>query len=266
LRPPESTPHTRKGHETCFWETKNASGGEELETARNFSGGDCEMKMMRSVFSFLVIVLFSVPLIHGQDLSKYRTFSFGMTLPDLSKQIDAKPDDVKVIHEQPALIEELNWWLPQAYGASRPAEPVSQILFSFYNGALYRMVVTYDSAAIKGLTDEDMIRVLSGKYGEAARPLAEVSFPTNPRYSEVQKVIARWETSSYSLNLFRSSSSNSYAIVMFTKQVDAQAAISIAESIKLEQREAPQKEASRVKKEAQDLEVERQKNIEALRP
>ena len=189
-----------------------------------------------------------------------------MTLTDLSKQIDAKPDDVKVIHSHPAQIEELTWWLPQAYLASRPAEPVSQILFSFYNGALYRMVVTYDSAATKGLTDEDMIRVVSGKYGEATRPVAEISFPTNPRYSETEKVIARWEDPSYSLNLFRSSSSNGYAIVLFAKQTDAQAAVSIAESIKLEQQEAPQKEAARAKKEAQDLEADREKNIEDTSP
>ena len=53
---------------------------------------------------------------------------------------------------------------------------------------------------------------------------------------------------------------------MFAKQLDAQAGVSIAESVKLEQQEAPQKEAARVKKDADDLELERQKNIKTLRP
>jgi len=53
---------------------------------------------------------------------------------------------------------------------------------------------------------------------------------------------------------------------MFTKQLDAQAGISIAESVKLEQQEVPQMEAERVKKEAVALEGERQKNIKTLRP
>jgi hypothetical protein len=53
---------------------------------------------------------------------------------------------------------------------------------------------------------------------------------------------------------------------MFTKQMDAQAGISIAESVKLEQQEAPQKEAARVKKGADDLELDRQKKIKTLRP
>ena len=79
-------------------------------------------------------------------------------------------------------------------------------------------------------------------------------------------MIARWEDSQYSLNLFRSSIPDTFAIVMFNKRLDAQAGISIAESVQLERQEAPQREAARVKKEADDLEGERQKNIEVLRP
>jgi hypothetical protein len=224
--------------------------------------------MMRSLvvsLLMIVVILLSASLVHAQDLSKYRNFSFGMTVADLSKQIDQKPANAAVLHERPALIEELTWWPPQPYGAARPAEPVDQMLFSFYNGALYRMLMTYDSSATKGLTDEDMIRAVSAKYGTATRPVAVVNFPTNPSYHATEKVVARWEDSQYSLNLFRSSG-DTFAIVMFTKQVDAQAGISIAESVKLDQQEAPQKEAARVKKVADDLEGERQKNIKTLRP
>jgi len=172
----------------------------------------------------------------------------------VSKQVDRQPVEAEVIHQQPVLIQELTWWPPQAYDSSRPAEPVEKILFSFYNGALYRMLVTYDRSAIKGLTDEDMIRVVSAKYGAATRPVADVNFPTNPSYRATEKVIARWEDSQYSLNLLRSSWSNTFSIVMFTKQLDAQAGISIAESVKLEQQEVSQMEAERVKKEAVALE------------
>ena len=226
--------------------------------------------MMRSlVVSFVMIVvsLLSTPQVHAQDLSRYRNFSFGTTVADLSKQIDQKPANAAVLHERPALIQELTWWPPQPYGTLRPAEPVDQLLFSFYNGALYRMLVTYENSATKGLTDEDMIRVISAKYGLATRPVAAVvNFPMNPSYKATEKVIARWEDSQYSLNLFRSSGSDTFALVMFTKQLDAQAGVSIAESVKLEHEEAPQKQAARVKKAADDLEGERQKNIKTLRP
>jgi hypothetical protein len=53
---------------------------------------------------------------------------------------------------------------------------------------------------------------------------------------------------------------------MFAKQIDAQAGVSIVESVKLEEQEAPQREADRTKKAADDLEGERQKNIKTLRP
>jgi len=224
--------------------------------------------MMRSLvvcFLMIVVILLSTPLIHAQDLSQYRHFSFGMTVTDVCKLVDAKPADITVVHERPALIEELTWWPPQPYGPSRPAEPVDQLLFSFDNGALYRMLVTYDSSATKGLTDEDMIRVVSAKYGGATRPVAVVNFPMNPSYKATEKVIARWEDSQYSLNLFRSYG-DTFAIVMFAKQLDVQAGVSIAESVKLDQEEAPQKEAARAKKNAEDLELERQKNIKTLRP
>jgi hypothetical protein len=224
------------------------------------------MRIMRSLVVSLAMILLFAPAIHGQDLSKYRNFSFGTSLASVSKQVDRQPTEAEAIHQQPALIQELTWWPPQPYGSSRPAEPVEKILFSFYDGALYRMLVTYDSSAIKGLTDEDMVRVVSAKYGAATRPVTDVNFPTNPSYRATEKVIARWQDSQYSLNLFRSSWSDAFAIVMFSKELDAQAGVSIAESVRLEQQERPQKEAARVKKEAKDLEGERQKNIKTLRP
>jgi hypothetical protein len=224
-----------------------------------------KLKTISAVLVALGMILLSTPLIHAQDLARYRNFSLGTSLVNISKQIDEKPADATVVHEHPALIEELTWWPPQPYGPSRPAEPVGQVRFSFYNGALYRMLVTYDSSATKGLTAEDMIRVVSTKYGTATRPIAVVNFPNNPSYHATEKVVARWEDSQYSVNLFQSFG-DTFALVMFTKQLDAQASTSIAESVKLEEQEAPQREAARVKKDADDLELDRQKNIKTLRP
>ncbi|HXP81207.1 MAG TPA: hypothetical protein VN976_14985 [Verrucomicrobiae bacterium] len=224
------------------------------------------MKMLsRAAIAFVMAVL-CVPLIHAQDLSKYRNFSFGMSAASVSKLAEEKLADVIVVHERPALIQELTWYPPLPFESVRPAEPVQKVLFSFYNGELYRILVTYDSDAVKGLTSEDMIQMLSAKYGTATRPAAEVNFPTNDAYRATEKVIARWEDPQYSLNLFRSSMSDTFAVVLFAKQLDAQAAAAIAESVKLERQEAPQVEAARVKQAAVDLEAERQKNIKALRP
>lgn len=224
------------------------------------------MKMMRNAVVSFVLVLFTATLIYGQDLSKYRNFSFGMSVASVSKQADREIANPEVIHQRPTLIEESTWYPPQPFGSSRPAEPVEKVLFSFYNGELYRMLVTYDNAAIKGLTDDDMIRVISAKYGSATRPVADVIFPTNPSYRATEKVVARWEDSQYSFNLFRSSASDTFAIVMFDKRLDTEAGVAIAESVRLEKQEAPQREAARLKTENDALEGERQKNIKTLRP
>jgi hypothetical protein len=234
--------------------------------ARRSQEGDTKMKMIRRGAIALALFMFSAPLIYGQDLSKYRNFSFGMSLASVSKQVGRHPIEAEVIYQQPALIQELTWYPPQPYDTSSPAEPVEKVLFSFNNGELYRMLVTYDSSAIKGLTDEDMIRVVSAKYGVATRPVTSVNFPTNPSYRASEKVVARWEDSQYSFNLLRPSASNTFAIVMFDKRLDAQAGAFIAESVLVEQLEAPQEEADRVKKQADDLERDRQKNLKTLRP
>ena len=224
------------------------------------------MKTRRMVIC-LAIILLSAPLIDGQDLSKYSIFSFGMSLADLSTWTDQKPTEANLIHQRPAVIQELTWWPPLASGPRR-AEPVRQILFSFYNGELYRILVTYDRYVTGGLPAEDMVRTMSAKYGTATRPTAEINFPTNEtgEYGTTENVIVRWEDSQYSFNLFRSPLSNTFGLVMFSKRLEAQAEAAIAKSLKLEGREDPQKEVARVKKEADDLEKSRQKNIKAFLP
>jgi len=224
------------------------------------------MKMIRRATIVFAIIALCHPLIHAQDLSKYRNFSFGMRTASVLKLTEEKPAELITIHEQPALIQELTWYPPLLFASPRPAEPVQKVLFSFYNGELYRMVVTYDSDATKGLTNEDMIRILAVKYGTATNPPAEVNVPPDDAYGAKENVIARWEDPQHSLDLSRSSMLDTFEVVLFAKELNALAATAIAESVKLERQEAPQKEAARVKQAAVDLEADRQKNIKALLP
>jgi hypothetical protein len=224
------------------------------------------MKIMRSVGIPLVMLLLSAPLIRGQDLSKYRDFSLGMSLPKLSSQVDLKPLQTKLIQKHPAVIQELACWPGSSSDYSRQTDSVWQIFFSFYNGELFRILVTYDRAATHGLTTEDVVQAISTKYGTPTRPAVEISFPTNELYRSTEKVIARWEDSQNSINLVRSRFLNSFALVMFSKRLDAQADAAIAKSIKLEGQEDPQKEIDRQKKETDDLEAARQKNRKIFRP
>src|SRR5260370_17023890 len=101
------------------------------------------MKMMRCVVLSLVMVLLSAPVIHGQDLSKYRNLSLGMSLVELSNQVDLKPLQTKLIHKHLAVIQELTWWPRESSGPSLQAHTFSQLSFTFYHAQLSPTFVPY---------------------------------------------------------------------------------------------------------------------------
>lgn len=209
---------------------------------------------MTTARSLAVLVFGAVlwmPLIEAQDLSRYREYQFGMSLPAVAKQADVKQSDAKAVHQRPAMIQELEW-RPQ-HSASPESDPVKDVLFSFYNGELFRMVVNYDPDKTQGLTNEDLVGAISATYGIPTRPAAKtITFSSAQGYSETEKILARWEDAQYSLNLFRSSYPSTFGIVAFSKRLDAIARLAIINSIRLDQQEAPQREIERQKKEAQE--------------
>ncbi len=163
------------------------------------------MKTVRNILICVAAILLSVPLAYTQDLSKYRNFSLGTSLIAISRQVNQRPAEASVIHQSPALIQELTWWPMPSYQSSTPVDPVQQILFSFYNGALYKMLVTYDSSTTEGLTAEDMVRAISAKYGAATIPIVAAGSLGNTTYGATQTLIAQWENLQYSVILSRTS-------------------------------------------------------------
>lgn len=195
----------------------------------------------------------SAPLIDAQDLSTYREFQLGTNLLAVAKQAGMETADARLIHQRPAVIQELEWQ-PQHFrgGLSLLTDPVREILFSFYNGELFRMVVNYDRSRTEGLTDEDMIEAISAEYGTATKPAAEITFSSSQVYNDSEKVIARWEDSEYSFNLFRSTYQPTFGMVVFSKPLDVLARAAIVEAIRLDEQEAPQREIERQGKQGQE--------------
>ncbi len=90
-----------------------------------------------------------------------------MNLPTVAKQADVKQSDARAVHQRPAIIEELEW-RPQSFLRTSPqaqGDPLKDVLFSFYNGELFRMVVNYDPDKTQGLTNDDMVSAISATYG-----------------------------------------------------------------------------------------------------
>jgi|SRR5579862_2265871 len=225
------------------------------------------MKTARNIVICVAAILLSVPLAYTQDLSRYRNFSLGTSLIQVSRQVNEKPAEASVIHQRPALIQELTWWPMPSYQSSTPVDPVQQILFSFYNGALYKMVVTYDGSTTEGLTAEDMTRAISARYGIATIPIAAPPASlASTTYGDTQAPIAQWEDLQYSVIVSRTSSLHSFQLVICMKQLNDQAEAASVAAAKQEREDAPQMEIARVKKAADDLETARQNNLKSFRP
>jgi hypothetical protein len=220
---------------------------------------------------FAISILWTVlasPLAYAADLSGYRDFQFGMNLPAVAKLAGMNSSEARLIHQRPELIQELNWQPGRSSGLSPDAGAVKDVLFSFCNDELFRIVVNYDRFRTEGLTAEDMIEAISAKYGTAARPAAEIIFPSI--YNETVKVIARWEDPQYSFNLVRSSYQPVFALVLYSKRLDARAQTAVTEALRLDEQEAPRREAERQRKQDEENHVKDEKarlaNIVSFRP
>jgi hypothetical protein len=219
-----------------------------------------ELQPQRSFDFLLQAVPVSAPLSYPRDLSRYREFQFGMNLLAVAKQADVEPSTARVVHQRPALIQELEWRPQRALGASAEADPVRDVLFSFYNGELFRVLVNYDQYKTEGLTNEDMVEAISSKYGAATRPAGKIIlFSSFHVYNDSEKVIARWEDSQYSFNLFRSSYQPTFGLLVFSKRLDRSAGAAIAEAMRLDELEAPQREIERQRKQEEESRAAQEK-------
>jgi hypothetical protein len=206
--------------------------------------------MSRSAFiSVFALGMSPAPSFAG-DLSRYRDFQLGTDLATIASQVGASPSQAKVIHRRPALIQEVRW-RPQALGSSPQTEAAEELVFSFYAGELFRIVVNYDRYETEGLTANDVVDAISATYGMAAKPFA-LGQAAQPPYGDHVEVLARWQDPQYRLELTRSSYGPSFNLTVVLKKLEAAARADILEAKRLDDQEAPQREAARVASEEQE--------------
>jgi hypothetical protein len=215
----------------------------------------------------------SIPLPPTQapDLSRYREFRLGMTLPAVAKQTDMELSDVTVIHQRPVLIQELNWRLPPSEDSPSGADPVEDVTFAFYEGQLFRMAVNYEQGRTEGLTADDLVKAISVTYGSATMPVGKsiiVSSAIVDSFS--MKVVARWENPQYLISLLGANDQANFELIVASKPMDVLARAASVKAVRLEEQEAPQREIARQKQQDDDdralLAKARQTNQAAFRP
>jgi len=193
----------------------------------------------------------------AEDLSRYRNFQFGTDLDAVTKLTAVNPPRLTDISRRPALIQELGW-RPQPLGTSSKPEPVEQMVFQFYNGKLFRIVVTYDRHETEGLTAGDFAEAISASYGVAVKSASSLP-PATDSYQEREELIARWEDPQYRYDLILSADKTSFQLVGVSKELEVPAQAAALEAKRLDDLEAPQREAARMVSEQADAKARLEK-------
>lgn len=220
-------------------------------------------------------VLLAVSLVFGgqsasaQDLSRYRDYALGGSLQSILAASGAHPTEARTVHERPAIIQQLRWRAPFTRSGD-PADPVQDVAFSFYNDALYLVVVTYDRQRTAGLTNSDILDSLSAAYGPAVLASARTRFDVPSAALGGSIVVARWQDAETLLTLVRAEDTPEFQLVLASKTTGARAQSAIREAIRLDAVEAPRRELEQRRKDASEEADARNKarvtNKAAFRP
>jgi len=204
----------------------------------------------------------------GADLSQYRGFKLGIDLSTVAKAAGLSAEQAKTVHSRPALIQELAW-RPQPLGPSAQTDAAKEVVFSFYDGQLFRITISYDRYVTEGLTTNDYIDAISRTYGMSSPPDAQEAAVLARRGDEEQ-VMAKWQDSQYRFELIRSEYGPTFKLVGILKRLEESSRVALIEAARLDDKEAPQREAERNTKDDETerarLEKARLVNKPAFRP
>jgi hypothetical protein len=228
------------------------------------------MKSARGLAVVVAALSLVGEVVFAQDLSRYRDYVLDSTLQSVVTASGTRTTDVKTIHERPAKIQQLEWRAPYASSGSEFADPVRTIGFTFFNDALYQVVVSYDRDRTAGLTNDDLIDTLTATYGTPVPKSAKTPAPRPAAASPDAVVLAQWETADASLTLVRDTFAPEFQLILISKPLGVRARNAVREAIRLDAAEAPRREADQRKKDAADASASREKarttNKAAFRP
>ena len=228
------------------------------------------MNSAHVLIAVAVGVAFSGPPASAQDLSRYRAYVLESSLDDVIAASGARLADAKSLHERPAKIQELEWRAPYERSGSPLADPVREVEFTFYNDALYQVVVTYDRDRTEGLTNADIVASLSATYGAPALASAQTRTSRVAEALVDNIVVARWDSDSASLTLLRGAYSPDLQLILVSKPLSTRARAAIREAVRLDAIEAPRRDLEQRKKEVADATAARDQarttNKAAFRP
>jgi len=147
---------------------------------------------IRRVAVALLCSVISVPLLAAQSRPDYRTYRMGDDVLAIARQIGL-PSPATTAPRVVGPVLELTWRAQHVRRGDMPSsDPVALLVFSFHDDQLFRIVIDYASDRTEGMTEADMVAVVSRVYGSPARrtdPPSPVGLhPQRPQ----DTVVAQW--------------------------------------------------------------------------
>lgn len=205
------------------------------------------------------------------ELHRYREFQLGTSVATVTAVTKTTPTDMKVMHQRPALLQQLEWRPRYMSGApTADRDSISQVSFSFVDDKLFRIGVSYERTKTAGLTDADMIASLTAVYGPQSPLLPRAKARPGYDQTDAASIVAEWRSDDSQVQLQRTGYNDSFALVITSISLDTLARQAQVSAIALDAQEAPQREAALAKKRDLDTraaeERARTANKEAFKP
>ena len=177
------------------------------------------------------------------ELSRYRDVTLGDSLSTVLQRLQADTADVKVVHDRPALVQELTWRTrPFVSGTTVTADPLAEMVLTFHLGRLARIVATYDRERTLGLTDADLEELLSEVYGLPLLRSTGTEATPLPGAESPRKIISVWADAEATVRLWREDYPRRIGLTITSVTADGDLEAAMADGVRLTRDEAPQRE------------------------
>lgn len=198
-----------------------------------------------SLLTLVCVVSLALPAASTEIvLAHYRGVTLGDSVQSVVDRLQMAAADVKVVHERPAMVQELTW-RPHRFVSGATVEPdaLSEMVMTFHAGRLARIGVVYDRERTQGLTNADMHELMAGVYGTSllvGTPTLRTIGPPSDR-----QTIARWEDDETLLLLWREQYPGRLGLTITSIAADAALQEALADGQRLSAAEAPMRDLAR---------------------
>lgn len=211
-----------------------------------------------ALLTLIAVSLAVSPIAAEPGLSHYRGVTLGDSLPVVIERLQVAASDVRLVHERPAVIQELTWRPRLAMsGVNTQTDSVSDMVLTFHSGQLARIAVNYDRERTKGLTDADLREAMVSVYGASML----IATPTQPATGPApdRQMVGRWEDAETLLILWREQFPNRVGLIITSIATDAALLQAITDGVRLHASEAPARDLARRAAEAAATEARDEK-------